>query len=129
MRRLEHLKILVAEDNADVWLVTQFFLEREGAETFHACDGIEAIEMAFQDDYNLVLMDIQMPQLDGLRATAELRRRGYDRPILALTAHAMREDREKSLLSGCDDHLTKPIRPDSLVEHIIAAMQRRQVGC
>ncbi len=93
-------------------------LEIDGANVDLACNGIEAIEKAMTKHYDVILMDIQMPQLDGLEATKTLRYRGYTRPIFALTAHAMKEDKEKSILAGCDGHLSKPIKREVLVSAI-----------
>ncbi len=112
---LQGIKVLVAEDSLDNQLLITRILKRAGASVDLAENGADAIKQALGSDYDLVLMDMQMPVLDGFDATTELRRRGYKRPIIALTAHAMREEREKSLRAGCDDHLTKPVNFKHLV--------------
>jgi CheY-like chemotaxis protein len=84
-----------------------------------ASNGKEGVEKAMSGDFSLVLMDIQMPGMDGFAATKELRQRGFNHPIIALTAHAMKEDRRHCLASGFDDHVTKPIDRRTLI-HTIA---------
>ncbi|MGL4943048.1 MAG: response regulator [Thermoguttaceae bacterium] len=83
-----------------------------------ANDGLEAVEMLKKHDFDIVLMDVQMPNMDGLEATKTIRnldKPGVDKlPILALTAHAMQADYEQSLATGMNDHLTKPVDPDKL---------------
>jgi PAS domain S-box-containing protein len=113
-------RVLLAEDCPDNEILVRRFLESEGAQVDVARDGLEAVEMASRSNYDIILMDVQMPRLDGLEATKRLRTGGYVRPIVALTAHALKEEAARSLLAGCNGHLTKPInRPD-----LVMAIQR-----
>lgn len=115
---LQGIKILLAEDVYDNQLLIQRILKQRGACVDVVENGIAAVKKALESDYNVVLMDIQMPLLDGYGATAELRKKGYNRPIIALTAHAMKEEREKSLRMGCNDHLSKPINQAHLIQAV-----------
>jgi two-component system, sensor histidine kinase len=121
---LEGLKILVVDDAADNRTLITRFLAGAGAAVECAENGREGCEKAGAEHFDLVLMDIQMPELDGYAATRRLRNQGYERPIIALTAHAMKEERERSLASGCDDHLTKPIDRRSLVTQVLKSTAR-----
>ena len=117
------LKILLAEDNADNRLLFLAFLKKTNHTTVIAENGTEAVDKCKADKFDLVFMDVQMPVMDGYGATAEIRQweseTGSDRiPIVALTAHAMQEDKQKSLAAGCDSHLTKPIKKDVLLKVI-----------
>jgi PAS domain S-box-containing protein len=116
--RLRGRHVLLVEDTLDGEALATRFLRLEGAEVEVARDGYEAVEKADAASFDVVLMDIQMPRLDGLSATRILRERGYARPIIALTAHALREEIDNSLQAGCDDHLTKPINREALVAAI-----------
>jgi len=109
-------RVLLAEDNAINQQVAQEMLEGLGLSVSIACNGREAVEMAGLESYDLVLMDIQMPEMDGYRATGEIRKieGSGELPIIAMTAHAMRGDREKCLEAGMNDHLAKPIDFDAL---------------
>lgn len=106
---LENLSILVVEDSPDNQMLLGKMLGRLGAKTSFASNGEEAVTSALSSHFDLILMDIQMPILDGYGATARLREHGYAKPIIALTAHAMSEERDRCLASGFDDHLSKPI--------------------
>ncbi|GAB6041879.1 response regulator [Endothiovibrio diazotrophicus] len=119
----EGLEILLAEDAADNAVLIAAYLKRTPHRLTVVVDGREALETFRRGAFALVLMDIQMPVMDGHEATRAIR--AWEReqgraptPIVALTAHAMREDEEKSLAAGCDGHLTKPIRKAKLMEAI-----------
>ncbi|WP_421901805.1 PAS domain S-box protein [Maridesulfovibrio sp.] len=111
-------QILLAEDNEINQQVACELLEGVGLVVDIAENGRVAVEKAHAQSYDLVLMDIQMPEMDGLEATALLRadKKFDDLPIVAMTAHAMAGDREKSLAHGMNDHITKPIDPSELYE-------------
>lgn len=114
-------RVLLVDDvrlNREVALA---FLRQTGVQTDVAFNGLDAVEKVRAHDYDLVLMDIQMPEMDGLTATREIRRdaRHAALPILAMTAHAMTGDRERSLEAGMNDHLTKPINPEALFEALL----------
>lgn len=115
---LENVKVLVVDDAADNRTLLSKFLSSAGAEVVTAQNGQEGIDKALADEFSVVLMDIQMPQVDGYEATIHLRNTGYTRPIIALTAHALKEEREKSMKAGCDDHLTKPIDKSTLITQV-----------
>ena len=113
-RSLNGLHVLLAEDSPDNQELMIRMLQKKGASADVADNGLDAVGKALQADYDLVLMDMQMPKLDGYEATRKLRAAGYTRPIIALTANAMRHDREKCLGAGCTDYLSKPIDPVKL---------------
>jgi len=113
------LRILLAEDNAVNQKLALRLLQQMGYRADVESNGIEAIESIERQPYDVVLMDVQMPEMDGLTAAREINRRWPDggRPrIVAMTANAMHGDREECLAAGMDDYLTKPIRVDQLVE-------------
>ncbi len=123
---LQGNKILVVEDNRINQLVVAKMLRKLGMEVITADNGAEALE-AFNNSYfDLVLMDIQMPVMDGYRATAEIRKstdpRKRDVPIIALTASAFLTEKEKAKLFGMNDHVGKPFGPDDLLEKIHASL-------
>ncbi len=117
-RRLENVRVLLAEDSEDNETLVRLYLEKEGAQITYAHNGLEVLDLVKGENFDIILMDIQMPLLDGLEATRQLRQRGFQKPIVALTAHALKDDIEKSLKAGCDTHLTKPIRGEALIEEI-----------
>ena len=116
------LRILVAEDNAVNQLLVRRLLEREDHAVVIVNNGRDAVMATGQQDFDLVLMDVQMPEMDGLEATATIRRAenatGKRHRIVAMTAHAMNGDRERCLAAGMDGYLSKPVRPIELTEII-----------
>jgi CheY-like chemotaxis protein len=113
------LRILVAEDNAtNQKLVAALFEQRHDAVVI-AQNGSEAVERSASEPFDLILMDVQMPVMSGLEATAAIRARerttGHHLPIVAMTAHAMTGDRERCLEAGMDGYVSKPLRPDQLL--------------
>jgi signal transduction histidine kinase/CheY-like chemotaxis protein/HPt (histidine-containing phosphotransfer) domain-containing protein len=119
-------RILVAEDGIDNQLLISTILRRQGLDVEIAENGEIAVAKALADPgpYDLILMDMQMPRLDGYGATAKLRHKGYGGPIVALTAHAMAGERERCLAAGCDDYLTKPIERAVLLGAVESHLQR-----
>lgn len=107
--QLQGLRVLLVEDTADNQRLITHVLERAGAVVELAQDGQEGVDKALAGNFEVVLMDMQMPRLDGFTATRMLRQRGYRGPVVALTAHAMTDDRERIQDCGCDAHLTKPL--------------------
>ncbi len=106
-------RLLIVEDNAVNMLVLRGVLAKLGYDRIDSArDGLEAVDAANKGNYDLVLMDCQMPEMDGYEATRRLRALGVKTPIIAMTAHAMNGDREKCLAAGMDDYLTKPILVD-----------------
>lgn len=117
--RLKGKHILLVEDSPDVQMLIQLFLKKKQMEVDFANNGQEGIEKATSKNYDLILMDMQMPLVDGYTATEKLRERGYRTPIIALTAHAMKEDRERCLRVGCNDYMTKPIDPPTFYQTLM----------
>jgi signal transduction histidine kinase/DNA-binding NarL/FixJ family response regulator len=121
---LEGLRVLLADDGDTNRKLIQLFLTRQGAEVVTVADGDMACRLALDETFDVVLMDMQMPVMDGYAATRKLRQHGYARPILALTAHAMREDRQRCEEAGCSGYIAKPVNVDELVLQVKTAAQK-----
>ena len=117
---LKHsVRILLAEDNPVNQKLAKMMLTKAGYQVEIAGNGREAVDKfsSSPDDFDIIFMDIQMPEMDGMEATKEIRKRGYAViPIIALTAHAMKGDREKCIEAGMDDHITKPVKRENIFE-------------
>ncbi|NQV05478.1 response regulator, partial [bacterium] len=112
----ESLLVLIADDSLTNRALAQKLLERRGHEVIAVPSGAASIKAMAQRDIDVVLMDVQMPGMDGLEATSRIRalERGGDVPIIALTAHAMESDRARCIDAGMDEYLSKPFAPDEL---------------
>jgi PAS domain S-box-containing protein len=126
-------RILVAEDNIVNQKVVCYMLEKQGHQVTSAHNGEEVLEAMEKDIFDLILMDVQMPKIDGFEATAAIREKenktGLHVPIIALTAHAMKGDKEKCLEAGMDDYISKPIKPEDLlgaIERVINESKGKQ---
>ena len=111
-------KVLLVEDNAVNQILAEEVLRDAGYRVGVAGDGLEALEAVAREPWDLILMDVQMPQLDGFEATRRLRAQGLAVPIVAMTANAMAGDRERCLAAGMDDYLSKPLDLDELVARV-----------
>lgn len=115
----ENKKILIAEDEETNYLFIEAILEDTKAELLWAKNGVDAVDLFnTQKDIDLILMDIKMPEMDGITATKQIRQTNSTIPIIAQTAYAMSEDKTKCLNAGCDDYLTKPINHKVLLATI-----------
>lgn len=110
-------KVLIIEDNEKNRYLISFLLQDEGYEVIEAETGEKGIEIALQEDPDLILMDIQLPGIDGLETTRRIRASAIDGkiPIVALTSYAMSGDRERALAAGCNGYVEKPIDPDAIL--------------
>jgi len=115
---LQGKTILVVEDIFDNFELIEMMLKKSNAKIVYSANGQEAIDMLKIHPIDLILMDIQMPVLNGYEATREIRKGGHSIPIIALTAHAYAEDRQKCMASGCSDFITKPIKKEELLDMI-----------
>ncbi len=123
-KQLQGWHILVVDDLEDNRVLIRLLLERQGAVVHEAANGKEGIRIAQANNYDVILMDIQMPDLDGYEALAKLRRANYKKPIFALTAHTMKEERDRALAAGFTGHIAKPINPVVLVQTLVAHARR-----
>lgn len=113
-------KILVVEDNEKNFYMIKFLLEHKGYLIVRAKDGVEGVKLAAMEKPDLILMDIQLPLLDGYGATKQIKanKEISNTPIIAVTSFAMIGDREKALKAGCNGYIEKPIDPETFLEKI-----------
>lgn len=113
-------KILIIEDNEQNMYLLTFLLNRHGHEVVQACNGRQGIELAERENPDLILLDIQLPQMDGYAVARQIKAiqllAGI--PIVAVTSYAMVGDREKTIAAGCSGYIEKPINPDMFLEQI-----------
>lgn len=112
---LKEKNILIVDDSPDNRLLISFMLKKLGLKVETAVDGKNALEMAEKNSYDLILMDLQMPIMGGYEAVNYLRKAGFNKPIIALTAHAMKDEKDKCLANGFSAYLTKPIDKNLLI--------------
>jgi len=120
-------KILLVEDNLDNQNLIYMYLTKMGAKVSVASNGLEATELAAGQVFDLILMDMQMPVMDGVEATQKIRSSGYEKPIVMLTANILKEDIDLCFAAGCDDFLTKPIERENFsvfVSHYLSPVEQ-----
>ncbi|MFW5974746.1 MAG: response regulator [Bacteroidota bacterium] len=115
---LEGKKILVVEDEPSNYDLIQVFLKKLKPELSWVKDGKDAVELIDQEKFDIILMDIQLPVMNGLDATKLIKQKDTSIPVIAQTAYAMSQDRQKALNAGCDDYLPKPMKRQHLVDLI-----------
>jgi CheY-like chemotaxis protein len=116
---LKDVAVLLVDDSEDNRRYIAHVLSKRGARITQARDGKEAVDTAQAQNFDVILMDVQMPVLDGNEATRALRANGNRTPIIALTAHAMLEEKDRSLKAGANAHVTKPVDVEILVSTIL----------
>ncbi len=124
------MKILIIEDNSQNRYLVTFLLEQRGHQVVEATGGAEGIELAHQVRPELILLDIQLPGMDGYTVARILRQNPalQDVPIVAVTSYAMVGDRERALEAGCNGYIEKPINPDTFVDEIEQHLDSRCPG-
>ena len=115
--------ILICDDDPDIVSALEIYLGSEGWRTFPASNGLEALAVMEKEDIHLILMDVMMPQLDGIRATAKLRER-HNVPIILLTAKSEDSDKVLGLNIGADDYITKPFNPIEVIARVKSQLRR-----
>ena len=127
------LRILLAEDNAVNQKLASRLLEKHGHNVVTAANGREALERLENESFDLVLMDVQMPEIDGFEATATIRKKeeatGTHLPVIAMTAHAMQGDKERCLAAGMDGYLSKPLNVQETSRGRSSCAGKTWAGC
>lgn len=123
---LKGLQVLVVDDSPDNLQLMEIFLEREGAAYTGAMDGSEGVSKALDSHYDVILMDIQMPKMDGYQALEMLKQKNYEKPVFALTAHAMQEEKLRIKNAGFYGFLSKPINSKLLIEALVKVVELKE---
>jgi two-component system cell cycle response regulator DivK len=113
-------RILIVEDNENNMYLISFILKKKGFAILQARSGEEGVELAARERPDMIIMDIQLPGIDGLDATRRIRESGTVRsvPVIALTSYAMTGDRERALAAGCTGYIEKPINPETFTDEV-----------
>jgi CheY-like chemotaxis protein len=118
MSEKSNRKILIIEDDEDSRFLLKYFLKDLNFEVIEASNGQEGIETAFNENPDIILVDIMMPVMDGYSATKEIRKKLQNVPIIALTANSIEKEKDKSITAGCSDFIEKPIDLNQLTDII-----------
>ena len=123
-------RVLIVEDNVDNFELVRFLLERAGYQVLSAANGVEGVDAAKREQPDLVLMDLSMPEMDGWRATAQMKAEETTRhiPVLALTAHTLPGDRKRAIDAGCDGYISKPINVASFDKLVATLLRQARAG-
>lgn len=124
---LDGIKVLIVEDGPDNQVLFREILNHVGADVHIAPEGLLGVEAALNSNYDVILMDIQLPDIDGYEATSRIRAAGNTTPIIALTAHAMKQERQRCLKSGFSDYRSKPIPYSDLIK-VVGIWSRKYRG-
>ncbi len=123
-------RVLLIEDNEQNRYLVTFLLERHGFTVVHAATGPRAIDLADREAFDIILLDIQLPEMDGYAVARRLRQMQslHGVPIVAVTSYAMAGDREKALEAGCNGYIEKPLNPDTFVTDVRRHLRPREEG-
>jgi len=121
-------RVLIVEDNADNMELITFILENYGYQTIRAFDGLSGVTAAENERFYFIILDIQLPDIDGTEVLKRVRAEGQNRqtPIIAMTSYAMSGDRESLMAAGCDGYIEKPIDPTLVIDQINAILEKRR---
>jgi two-component system, sensor histidine kinase len=125
---LKDKTLLAVDDSPDNLTLLSFYLKKSGAKIITCSNGLDSIDVVKKNPVDIILMDIQMPLMDGHRATQAIRENGFKGPILAFTAHAIQSERMRCLKSGCDDIITKPINQKELLKAVNQLINRQELN-
>ena len=125
--RILKMRVLIVDDEAMIRNVLKEYVEFEGNEAFEASDGMQAVKMCKENDYDIILMDIMMPMLDGFSAVKEIRK-NKDIPVIMLSARGEEYDKLFGFEMGADDYVTKPFSPKEVMARIAAVTKRHKAG-